>query len=166
MENWQPVVGTGEIAEMVGISRQRVNQILGEGNFPPPLARLAKGPVWRRGDIVRWAQEDGRELPGEPAHDTVRGFICRCKPEGRAEADALLGEVDRRLPGDPADRVSRIISSLEWDHHHAEITWIGCDQWFGVAATDDDGRRVVVQCDRVEDGLAAVWKAYAGEETP
>lgn len=160
---WQPVIGIGEIAEMLGISRQAVNKLSARPGFPRELARLYSGRVYRHRDIVVWAGKQGRKVPGDPAHETIRGFICRCRPEGRAEADALLAEVDERLPGDPGERISRIISSLSLDYD-AEIDGIWCDQWFAIMATDTDGRQVVVQCDQVEDGIAAVWKAYAGQE--
>ena len=53
-------VGSAEIAEMLGVSRQRVQQLISRRDFPKPLARLKMGKVWRRGDVERWARAHGR----------------------------------------------------------------------------------------------------------
>lgn len=54
-----------------------------------------------------------------------------------------------------------IVQSLNWDYR-AHIRSIDTDQWSAVTAEKYDGSlRLVVQCDRVEDGIAAVWKALA-----
>lgn len=54
------LMGTTEIAELLGVSRQRVSQLAASDTFPEPVARLAAGPIWKRVDIVRWARETGR----------------------------------------------------------------------------------------------------------
>jgi predicted DNA-binding transcriptional regulator AlpA len=56
------VVGAHEIAEMLGISRQRVNQMARERGFPKPFGRLRMGDVWRRNVIEQWARDNGRTL--------------------------------------------------------------------------------------------------------
>lgn len=56
------LVGPHEIARMLGVSRQRVNQLANDPGFPEPLAVLAMGKVWLRRDIVRWAREHGRTI--------------------------------------------------------------------------------------------------------
>lgn len=48
-------VGPGEIAEMVGLSRQRVDQLSRQVGFPAPWAELLTGRVWRDTDIEAWA---------------------------------------------------------------------------------------------------------------
>lgn len=48
------VVGTWEIAEMLGVTRTRVNQIAREVGFPKPYGKLHMGKVWRRADIEAW----------------------------------------------------------------------------------------------------------------
>lgn len=53
-------MGTAEVAKLLGVSRQRVNQLSHREDFPEPLARLAATPVWRTSDIERWAREVGR----------------------------------------------------------------------------------------------------------
>ena len=48
------LVGLHEIAEMVGVSRQRVDQLARQVGFPKPVAELKAGRIWRRRDIQRW----------------------------------------------------------------------------------------------------------------
>jgi hypothetical protein len=102
-------------------------------------------------------------------------MICRCSPEGRAEADALRQEVRRRLGAragaevTDADFLTHVTVSLNWDYG-AEITGIHNDMWFLVAAETwlpsrreaGEWLKATVPCDDAEDGVAAVWKAFAG----
>ncbi len=55
------LVGLTEIAEMLGVSRQRVDQIVqSDPKFPEPVAWLRAGRIWRRSDVTRWARRAGR----------------------------------------------------------------------------------------------------------
>ena len=57
------LVGIFEIAAMLGVSRQRVDQISrSDAAFPVPIAELHAGRIWRRSDIVEWATLSGRRL--------------------------------------------------------------------------------------------------------
>ena len=57
------LVGIFEIAAMLGVSRQRVDQISrSDAAFPDPVAELHAGRIWRRSDIVNWATLSGRKL--------------------------------------------------------------------------------------------------------
>lgn len=58
------LVGTAEVAAMLGVSRQRVLALAKRGDFPSPLAVLSMGNVWRGSDVRKWAAERGRGLPG------------------------------------------------------------------------------------------------------
>ncbi len=58
------LVGVAEIAEMIGVSKQRVHQLASREDFPRPVASLIAGTIWRRDDIVDWARRTGR-LPAE-----------------------------------------------------------------------------------------------------
>jgi len=54
------LLGAQEIADLLGVSRQRVQQLASGSDFPAPLADLAQGRVWD-GDAVRaWAKSHGR----------------------------------------------------------------------------------------------------------
>lgn len=46
--NQQPVklMGTKEVAERLGISKQRVVQLRTDGSLPTPIAEISQGPIW------------------------------------------------------------------------------------------------------------------------
>jgi predicted DNA-binding transcriptional regulator AlpA len=51
----------GDVAKLLGVSRQRVHQITDEDpTFPQPVMVLGVGRVWERSDIEKWAREKGR----------------------------------------------------------------------------------------------------------
>ena len=55
------LVGVAEIAELLGISRQRVDAIVKtHADFPRPEVELAAGRIWKREDVERWARKTGR----------------------------------------------------------------------------------------------------------
>ncbi len=54
------LVGLSEIAKMIGLTRQRVDQLVRLPDFPEPDAVLAAGRIWRREDVEAWARETGR----------------------------------------------------------------------------------------------------------
>lgn len=55
------LVGTHEIAEMLGVSRQRVHQLVTrDPTFPEPEAKLHGGHVWSRRAVEEWARRTGR----------------------------------------------------------------------------------------------------------
>lgn len=61
----QPV-GPHEIAQLLGVSKQRFGQLVTADHFPAPWRELKAGRVWRDSDIVAWARARGRSLPGDP----------------------------------------------------------------------------------------------------
>ena len=58
------LVGVAELAEMLGVSRQRASALPERADFPSPVAVLRAGPVWRRGDVSQfvasWPRTSGR----------------------------------------------------------------------------------------------------------
>lgn len=54
------LVGAAEIADLLGVTRQRVHQLTAQADFPAPLAKLRAGAVWQLDDVERWARETGR----------------------------------------------------------------------------------------------------------
>ena len=66
-EDRQELLGTPDIAMRLGISRERVRQLVAmPGRFPLPVARVRGTHVWRWGDIADWLAVDGRRKPGRP----------------------------------------------------------------------------------------------------
>lgn len=96
----------------------------------------------------------------------IKAFMCRCSPEDIAEADAVKEEVYRRLGEDanPGNLLTKVVSSLNWDFG-ARITGIYDDQWsvVHVSSWEDSEEKldVAIECDEVEDGIAAAWLAFA-----
>lgn len=53
-------MGAAEIAALLGVTRQRVNQLAKKDDFPEPVAVLAGGKVWLEEEVERWAKRTGR----------------------------------------------------------------------------------------------------------
>ncbi len=50
------LLGASDVARLLGVSRQRVYQLLGEReDFPRPKVRLSRGSLWRRDEVEAWA---------------------------------------------------------------------------------------------------------------
>jgi prophage regulatory protein len=56
------VVAAAEIAELLGLSRQRVTQLTAKPDFPLPLSVLTVGKIWLRQDIEDYARRTGRTV--------------------------------------------------------------------------------------------------------
>lgn len=54
------LVGVAEIADMLRVTRQRVQQITKQPGFPEPDAVLSAGKIWRRELVEAWAKKAGR----------------------------------------------------------------------------------------------------------
>jgi prophage regulatory protein len=60
------LVGAAEIGRMFGgVSRQRVQQLIGRDDFPAPEVVLDMGKVWKRADVEAWARDHGRVISDE-----------------------------------------------------------------------------------------------------
>jgi hypothetical protein len=65
------LVSIVEVAEMLGVSRQRVHQILrAYPDFPEPEAELAVGRIWRRQPIADWMASHPRST-GRPRKSDI-----------------------------------------------------------------------------------------------
>jgi predicted DNA-binding transcriptional regulator AlpA len=66
------LVGMAEIAEMLGVSRQRVAQLIAAyDDFPPPDVELAGGRIWSRTLVERWISEHPDRPTGRPETQAV-----------------------------------------------------------------------------------------------
>ena len=53
-------VDTGEVAAMLGVSRQRVHQIRStHSDFPAPIIERPRAIFWRLRDVQRWGVKHG-----------------------------------------------------------------------------------------------------------
>jgi prophage regulatory protein len=56
------LVGSQELTRLLGVKRARVYQLTNAPDFPPPIAVLAMGSIWRLADVTAWAEQRGRTL--------------------------------------------------------------------------------------------------------
>lgn len=55
-----------EVAALLGISRQRVDQLShSDPDFPQEMVTLGRGRLWEKAAIEKWARETGREIVRE-----------------------------------------------------------------------------------------------------
>jgi predicted DNA-binding transcriptional regulator AlpA len=52
-----------EIAELLGVRKQRAHQIVAEPGFPSPVAEDVRGRVWSRREVTTWAKGWRKEKP-------------------------------------------------------------------------------------------------------
>jgi len=52
-----------EIAELLGVSKQRAHQIAGEAGFPSPKGGEIRGRYWRPATVRAWARRWAKERP-------------------------------------------------------------------------------------------------------
>lgn len=57
-------MGVSEIADLLGVSKQRADQLSRRDDFPSPAAELASGRIWTADAVTAWARGNGR-LPEE-----------------------------------------------------------------------------------------------------
>jgi predicted DNA-binding transcriptional regulator AlpA len=48
-----------DVAELLGVSKQRADQLRRHADFPQPVDRWARGDLWAAADIRRWARTYG-----------------------------------------------------------------------------------------------------------
>jgi hypothetical protein len=57
------LAGIGELAEVLGVTKQRVHQLARSDGFPKPVANLRATPVYLRSEVVAF-RETRRATPG------------------------------------------------------------------------------------------------------
>ena len=55
------LMGTAEVADYLGISRQWADVITSRRDFPEPVAVLKGGRIWLAEDVERYAEERRRQ---------------------------------------------------------------------------------------------------------
>jgi hypothetical protein len=51
------LLGFHELAAAIGISKQNTRKHVRKPDFPPPMARLACGPVWAEKDVAGYLEQ-------------------------------------------------------------------------------------------------------------
>jgi predicted DNA-binding transcriptional regulator AlpA len=93
------LVGVSEIAAILGVSRQRVHQLIEEArDFPVPEAELSAGKVWSRAAVDAWRASHPERLVDSEARtlmydfsDASRRVIGRAQDESRRLGHPWLG---------------------------------------------------------------------------
>lgn len=90
--------GISEVAEVLGVSRQRIAQLRVRADFPDPVAEIAMGEIWDLGEVESWLDSGARRGPGRPRGDAQRRIVGeRFVLEEPAIASGGFGEVFRAL---------------------------------------------------------------------
>ena len=97
-------------------------------------------------------------LPGDD--QAFELFACSCGAERTAVWEGLLAEVTEELTTQyRGSFLTAVVYGLT--RYSATITGIPADQWAAIeTATWDGAFRTRIQCDQIEHGLAATWRAY------
>lgn len=64
------IVGVAEVAEILGVTKQRASVICQRDDFPAPITKLASGPVWRAGAVSTF-KAGWRRQPGRPRSSQI-----------------------------------------------------------------------------------------------
>jgi predicted DNA-binding transcriptional regulator AlpA len=60
------LVSAIEVAEILGVSRQRVHQLAADPHFPQPVADLGIGKVWLKESVLTWMRLRPEKKGGRP----------------------------------------------------------------------------------------------------
>jgi predicted DNA-binding transcriptional regulator AlpA len=58
------VWGFAEVADFLGVSRQRVLVLVNRPDFPAPIQTLASGRIWLARDVREWERQRRERYPG------------------------------------------------------------------------------------------------------
>ena len=68
----ETLLGNAELGKLLGVSRQRVSQLVTRDDFPAPRAVLIMGSIWALDDVISWAERSGRKLDLDALTASVR----------------------------------------------------------------------------------------------
>jgi len=65
--NRMDLLGTQDIADLLGVSRQRAHQLVTREGFPSPAATVNKRTkMWDRAKVVAWADDNRYDITPPP----------------------------------------------------------------------------------------------------
>jgi predicted DNA-binding transcriptional regulator AlpA len=84
------MLGTTEVTELLGVSRQRLHELRNSGRFPAPAYELAATPLWIRSTVdsfvAGWSRKPGRPAKvmhhAVPVHKEDGSWTAVCDAEG------------------------------------------------------------------------------------
>lgn len=119
--------GMAELARLLSLSRQRVQQLANKEGFPEPVAVLEMGKIWHLRDVRQWADRTNRAMTST-AGQTAPGIPSGRRPVvGAAELAQQLA-VSRQ-------RVQQIVGKATFPRPAATLTmgriWYEdeCQEW-------------------------------------
>lgn len=62
--------GANEVAELLGVSRQRVAKLRGRPDFPEPIGEIAGRSIWDLDVVEAWGNSGSRGTPGRPSAES------------------------------------------------------------------------------------------------
>lgn len=73
------IVGVTELAEMLGVSKQRASELARSSSFPAPFTELASGPVWIEANVRHfcetWERKPGRPRKPDPKEEEPQSIV-------------------------------------------------------------------------------------------
>ena len=133
---------TGEqVADRLGISRQRVQQLTGRGDFPHPVGRVGRAVVWRDADVDAYAS-------GVRQFVAVNGY-----PMSISEAREIATRLVRRAAGDTTSSAAEVAALIR-EHletggaitvtgEHAEAVFAVIQKWLEDTDVDIVGKALM-----------------------
>lgn len=97
------LLGVAEVAERLGVSRQRISELRRSQYFPDPVADLRAGPVWAEPTLLRFIETWTRS-PGQRYPEINEGEEAEVASQSRHVVPNPAGGWDVKQPG--ADRAS------------------------------------------------------------
>src|SRR5262245_11197325 len=96
--------GVSEVAEALGVSRQRLAALRNRRGFPAPVADLSSGPVWDLEQIARWRNASPPRSAGRPPKSKKRTLDDRFELEDDPIGSGGYADVYRALDLEAAVR--------------------------------------------------------------
>ena len=81
------LLGLAEVAERLGVTKQRISELRKADRLPDPLAQLASGPVWSAIGIDEFGRS-WRRIPGRPVQGSARVRSIKQQERGQKMAAA------------------------------------------------------------------------------
>lgn len=125
------LLGVAEVAALLGVSRQRVDQLAAaHPDFPQPEAELAAGRIWSRAAIEGWSAAQGPRRPGRRSElldrltDRARRALALAQEEARTLNHNYLGceHLVLGLTREPEGLASRALAGFDLGVEKARST--------------------------------------------
>ena len=127
------LVGVAEIAAMLGVSRQRIDQLTATEGFPDPIADLTAGRIWSRSAVEAWMADHVSRNPA--------------------------AELDRGITASLSDATRRVMVAAQETARQQRHGWVGTEHLLLALLSTDGLTDVVAAAAQLGIRLAAVEEA-------